>query len=54
VPPAVSLWLQAIHEWGGNAQLQSLQAAGAGARVLPQFRRKSAELPAVRHLAVGW
>ncbi len=25
VPPAVSLWLQAIHEWGSNAQLQSLQ-----------------------------
>ncbi|MEG8000949.1 (2,3-dihydroxybenzoyl)adenylate synthase [Klebsiella quasipneumoniae subsp. quasipneumoniae] len=30
VPPAVSLWLQAIHEWGGNAQLQSLQLLQVG------------------------
>ncbi|EPY6904614.1 (2,3-dihydroxybenzoyl)adenylate synthase EntE [Klebsiella pneumoniae] len=30
VPPAVSLWLQAIHEWGSNAQLQSLQLLQVG------------------------
>nr|VUD35056.1 enterobactin synthase subunit E [Raoultella sp. NCTC 9187] len=30
VPPAVSLWLQAIHEWGGNAQLRSLQLLQVG------------------------
>ena len=30
VPPAVSLLLQAIHEWGSNAQLQSLQLLQVG------------------------
>ncbi|VTN14897.1 2,3-dihydroxybenzoate-AMP ligase [Raoultella terrigena] len=30
VPPAVSLWLQAIHEWGGNAQLRSLRLLQVG------------------------
>lgn len=30
MPPAVSLWLQAIHEWGSNAQLQSLQLLQVG------------------------
>lgn len=47
VPPAVSLWLQAIHEWGSNAQLQSLQLLQVGARACQRpspraFRRKSA------------
>ncbi|KJM63918.1 2,3-dihydroxybenzoate-AMP ligase [Pluralibacter gergoviae] len=30
VPPAVSLWLQAIHEWGSNAQLRSLRLLQVG------------------------
>lgn len=30
VPPAVSLWLQAIKEWGSNAQLASLQLLQVG------------------------
>ncbi|WP_264273072.1 (2,3-dihydroxybenzoyl)adenylate synthase [Duffyella gerundensis] len=30
VPPAVSLWLQAINEWGGNQQLASLQLLQVG------------------------
>ncbi len=30
VPPAVSLWLQAIHEWGSNAQLASLTLLQVG------------------------
>ncbi len=34
MPPAVSLWLQAIHEWGSNAQL-AIAAAAAGRRRAP-------------------
>ncbi|HBC7422131.1 (2,3-dihydroxybenzoyl)adenylate synthase [Serratia marcescens] len=30
VPPAVTLWLQAIEEWGGNAQLASLKLLQVG------------------------
>lgn len=30
VPPAVSLWLQAIAEWGSNAQLASLKLLQVG------------------------
>ncbi len=30
VPPAVTLWLQAIEEWGGNAQLASLELLQVG------------------------
>ncbi|PSN09409.1 (2,3-dihydroxybenzoyl)adenylate synthase [Siccibacter turicensis] len=30
VPPAVSLWLQAIQEWGGNQQLASLRLLQVG------------------------
>ncbi|HED3136964.1 (2,3-dihydroxybenzoyl)adenylate synthase EntE [Citrobacter farmeri] len=30
VPPAVSLWLQAINEWGSNAQLASLKLLQVG------------------------
>ncbi len=30
MPPAVSLWLRAIHEWGSNAQLQSLELLQVG------------------------
>ncbi len=30
VPPAVSLWLQAIQEWGGNAPLASLRLLQVG------------------------
>ncbi|WLI78932.1 (2,3-dihydroxybenzoyl)adenylate synthase EntE [Kosakonia sp. H02] len=30
VPPAVSLWLQAIQEWGGNGQLASLKLLQVG------------------------
>ena len=30
VPPAVSLWLQAIQEWGSNAQLRSLRLLQVG------------------------
>ncbi|MDX7274477.1 (2,3-dihydroxybenzoyl)adenylate synthase [Serratia marcescens] len=30
VPPAVTLWLQAIEEWGGNAQLVSLKLLQVG------------------------
>ena len=47
VPPAVTLWLQAIEEWGGNAQLASLNccrwAAPSWARRWRRaFRTKSA------------
>ncbi len=56
VPPAVSLWLQAIHEWGSNAQLQSLQLLQVGgARPVSDPRRAHSggnRLPAaagVRH-----
>ncbi|MCV5148137.1 AMP-binding protein, partial [Escherichia coli] len=30
VPPAVSLWLQAIQEWGGNTPLASLRLLQVG------------------------
>lgn len=33
VPPAVSLWLQAIAEGAGNAQLRSLKLLQVGARL---------------------
>jgi 2,3-dihydroxybenzoate-AMP ligase len=47
VPPAVSLWLQAIAEGAGNAQLRSLKLLQVGARAflprLPRaFRRRLA------------
>ena len=35
VPPAVSLWLQAIGEWGSNAQLASLKLLQVGGARLP-------------------
>lgn len=35
VPPVVSLWLQAIEEWGSNAPLASLQLLQVGGAYLP-------------------
>ena len=47
VPPAVSLWLQAIADGAGNAQLKSLKLLQVGAHASPPrlprvFRRKLA------------
>ncbi|MTD40731.1 (2,3-dihydroxybenzoyl)adenylate synthase [Erwinia sp. CPCC 100877] len=46
VPPAVSLWLQAIQEWGDNRQLASLRLLQVGGARLPEAlaRRIPAEI----------
>lgn len=46
VPPAVSLWLQAISEWGDNRQLTSLRLLQVGGARLPEAlaRRIPAEI----------
>lgn len=46
VPPAVSLWLQAVNEWGSNKQLASLRLLQVGGARFPEplARRVPAEI----------